>query len=66
MNAEEAKKCYEIAQYAVKLKQFDKAEKFLTKSIKLCESEEAQVLLQRLDFLRKQAAREHDAPPPPQ
>jgi len=41
MNAEEAKKCYEIAQAAVKIKQFDKAEKFLAKSIKLFETEEA-------------------------
>ena len=53
MNAEEAKKCYEIAYEAVKLKQFDKAEKFLVKSIKLFETTEAQILLQRLDFLRK-------------
>jgi hypothetical protein len=65
MNAEEAKKCFEIAQVAVKAKQFDKAEKFLVKSIKLFETPEAQVLLQRLDYLRKQSANEAAAPPPP-
>ena len=35
---------------------FEKAEKFLLKSIKLQETAEAQVLLQRLDYLRKEAA----------
>jgi hypothetical protein len=52
MNAEESKKCFEIAQAAVKAHQFDKAEKFLLKSIKLYETPDAQILLQRLDFLK--------------
>jgi len=52
MNADEAKKCYEIAKEAVKSKNFDKAERFLVKSLKLQETEEAQVLLQRLDYLK--------------
>lgn len=55
MNADEAKKCFEIAKQAVNLKNFDKAEKFLVKSIKLHSTDEAQVLLQRLDYLRKHA-----------
>lgn len=58
MNADEALKCYEIAKNAVKVNNFDKAEKFLTKSIKLHETADAQVLLQRLDYLRKKAAEE--------
>ena len=62
MNADEAKKCFEIAQQSVKLKQFEKAKKFLKKSIKLQETVEAQILLQRLDFLEAQAAKEASAP----
>lgn len=45
MNLEEAKRCFEIAKNAVNDKQFDKAEKYLIKSIKLHETDEAQVLL---------------------
>ena len=56
MNLEEAKKCYSIAKEAVNNNDFEKAEKFLLKSIKLQETDEAQVLLQRLDYLRKEAA----------
>ncbi len=56
MNLEEAKKCYSIAKEAVNNNDFEKAEKFLLKSIKLQETAEAQVLLQRLDYLRKEAA----------
>jgi predicted negative regulator of RcsB-dependent stress response len=56
MNEDEARKCFEIAKNAVKSQQFDKAEKFLNKSIKLHDNSEAQVLLQRLDFLRSNAA----------
>jgi hypothetical protein len=56
MNLEEAKKCYSIAKDAVNNNDFEKAEKFLLKSIKLQETAEAQVLLQRLDYLRKEAA----------
>ena len=55
MNLEEAKKCYSIAKDAVNNNDFEKAEKFLLKSIKLQETAEAQVLLQRLDYLRKEA-----------
>ncbi len=41
MNADEAKKCFDIAKEAVKKKNFDKAKKFLEKSIKLYETDEA-------------------------
>jgi len=58
MNADEALKCLEIASAAIKSKNFDKAEKFLVKSIKLNDTPEAQALLWRLDFLRKIAANE--------
>jgi hypothetical protein len=57
MNEDEANKCFEIAKSAVKLKQFDKAEKFLSKSIKLHDNQEAQVLLRRLDYLRSNSAK---------
>ena len=56
MNLEEAKKCYSIAKDAVNNNDLEKSEKFLLKSIKLQETAEAQVLLQRLDYLRKEAA----------
>ena len=45
-----------VAKDAVNNNDFEKAEKFLLKSIKLQETAEAQVLLQRLDYLRKEAA----------
>lgn len=35
MNEDEAKKCFDIAKEAIKLQLWDKAEKFLLKSIKL-------------------------------
>lgn len=41
MNADEARKCYEIANSAVKQSDFVKAEKFLIKSIKLHDTIEA-------------------------
>lgn len=41
MNADEALKCYEIAKNAVKQNDFDKAERFLTKSIRLHETNDA-------------------------
>ena len=41
MNADEAQKCLNIAKRAISENQFDKAEKFLTKSIKLHETNEA-------------------------
>ena len=41
MNADEAQKCLNIAKRAIGENQFDKAEKFLTKSIKLHETNEA-------------------------
>jgi len=56
MNLDEAKRCYDIAKAACTKNDFDRAEKFLIKSVKLHETPEAQVLLQRLDFLRKQFA----------
>lgn len=45
MNADEAKKCYELAQLCVKQKLFEKAKKYLEKSVKLHETVEAQILL---------------------
>jgi hypothetical protein len=41
MNSDEARKCFEIAKSAVKMNQFDKAEKFLAKSIKLHDNQDA-------------------------
>lgn len=58
MNADEAKKCLNIAKDAINNRNFDKAEKFLLKSIKLYETNEAQGLLQRLDMIKKAAAKE--------
>lgn len=52
MNADEAEKCYEIAQTAIKERDFDKAERMLNKSIKLNDTDKAKVLLSRLDYLR--------------
>ncbi len=49
MNADEAAKCLIIAKRAINERNFDKAEKFLVKSIKLHENNEAQSLLARLD-----------------
>ena len=57
MNEDEAKKCYDIAKDAIKLQQWDKADKFLQKSIKLFETPEAQVLLERIDYLRSNSAK---------
>ncbi len=45
MNADEAKKCLNIAKEAINNRNFDKAAKFLVKSIKLHETNEAQGLL---------------------
>ena len=45
MNADEALKCLAIAKRAINERNFDKAEKFLIKSIKLNETNEAQTLL---------------------
>jgi hypothetical protein len=45
MNEDEAKRCVDIARQAVKDKNFDRAEKFLVKSIKMHETTDAQVLL---------------------
>ena len=52
MNADEAAKCLNIAKRAINERNFEKAEKFLTKSIKLHDNNEAQALLQRLDAIR--------------
>lgn len=52
MNADEAKKCFEIAKDALKSNNFEKAEKFLSKSIKLFKTDEAEVLLSRLEYLK--------------
>jgi len=41
MNADEAEKCLNLAKRAINERDFDKAEKFLIKSIKLHESNEA-------------------------
>lgn len=49
MNADEAAKCLSKAKQAINERDFDKAERFLVKSIKLHETNEAQTLLQRLD-----------------
>lgn len=64
MNESEAIRCYELAQQAVKANNFDKAERLLTKSIKMHETQDAQVLLKRLDYLRSKAAKEAAAPAP--
>ena len=45
MNADEAEKCLNIAKRAINERNFEKAEKFLTKSIKLHDNNEAQTLL---------------------
>ena len=52
MNADEAEKCLNIAKRAINARDFDKAQKFLVKSIKLHDNNEAQNLLQRLDKIR--------------
>lgn len=41
MNADEAKKCLNIAKKAINDQNFDKAERFLVKSIKLDDNNEA-------------------------
>jgi uncharacterized protein HemY len=51
MNADEAEKCYELAQVAIKERDFEKAERMLNKSLKLNESDKAKVLLSRLPYL---------------
>ena len=56
MNADEARKCLSIARKAIESEQWEKAEKFLVKSIKLHETKEAQGLLKRLDKIKKAAA----------
>ena len=55
MNADEAVKCLNMAKRAINERLFVKAEKWLTKSIKLHETNEAQTLLQRLDLIRASA-----------
>jgi len=45
MNADEAVKCLNIAKKAINERDFDKAERFLVKSVKLNETSEAQDLL---------------------
>ncbi len=68
MNADEAEKCLNIAKRAVNAGDFGKAEKFLIKSIKLHETNEAQGLLQRLDQIkasRASSANSSRAPSPP-
>lgn len=52
MNADEAQKCLNIAKQAIGERDFAKAEKFLVKSIKLHENDEAQSLLEKLDLIR--------------
>ena len=65
MNADEAEKCLNLAKRAINERDFDRAEKFLIKSIKLHETNEAQTLLQRLDIIRaSQQKSEQDVPPP--
>ena len=56
MNSDEAEKCLNIAKRAINMSDFDKAQKFLIKSIKLHDNNEAQGLLQRLDAIRASAA----------
>lgn len=41
MNEDEARKCYDIAKKACSVNDFDRAEKFLVKSIKLHDNPEA-------------------------
>lgn len=56
MNADEALKCLNLAKQSINQRDFEKAERFLVKSIKLHETEEAQGLLQRLDQIKKNAS----------
>lgn len=67
MNADEAAKCLIIAKRSINERNFDKAQKFLIKSIKLHETNEAQSLLQRLDQIKAAAASTGSsrAPSPP-
>jgi hypothetical protein len=66
MNADEASKCLNIAKRAINDRDFTKAEKFLVKSIKLHETDEAQGLLRRLDTIRTaSSAGSSRAPSPP-
>ena len=58
MNADEALKCLAIAKKSINERNWEKAEKFLVKSIKLQETEEAQSLLKRLDLIRQAAAQQ--------
>ena len=57
MNADEAAKCLNIAKRAINERDFAKAEKFLIKSIRLHENNEAQALLMRLDQIKASANR---------
>ena len=45
MNEDEAAKCVKIAKVAINERNFEKAQKFLLKSIKLHDNNEAQTLL---------------------
>lgn len=56
MNADEALKCLNIAKISISQRDWAKAEKFLIKSIKLEETEEAQRLLRNLDVMKRNAA----------
>ena len=49
MNADEARKCLDIARTAIANKDWEKAERFLVKSDRLHETDEAKELLRRLD-----------------
>ena len=65
MNADEAQKCLNVAIRAINELNFDKAERFLEKSIKLHETNEAQTLLQRLDKIRASQKKQASAEEPP-
>jgi hypothetical protein len=41
MNVDEAQKCLNVAKQLINMREFDKAERFLVKSIKLHETQEA-------------------------
>ena len=56
MNEDEANKCLLIAKQAINKGDYDKAEKFLIKSIKLHDLDESQSLLRKLDRYRQAAA----------
>ena len=75
MNAEEAKRCIDLAVQAIQVRNWAKAERMLVKSIRLNDTEQAQQLLRNLDRMKSQgpgrssgakpASPPSNRPPPP-